>query len=173
MTRLESGGMVLRREWQPLAEVVGSALRHLDRSLRGRPVDIDLPPDLPLVRVDAVALEQVLVNLLENAANYAPPGTPLTIRARAAGGGGGVEVEVADRGPGLPAGAESRVFEKFFRAASGPDGRRGIGLGLAICRGVVEAHGGGITAANREGGGAAFRFTLPADGPPPAIDGTA
>jgi two-component system sensor histidine kinase KdpD len=168
MTRLESGGLVLKKEWQPLAEVVGSALRHLDRRLRGRRVEIDLPGDLPLAEFDAVAVEQVLVNLLDNAAAHTPPGTPVSIRAR--GADGHVEVEVADEGPGLPPGTEGRVFEKFFRA--GDEGRHGTGLGLAICRGIVEAHGGTITAGNRPGGGAAFRFTLPRGGTPPTIDST-
>ena len=180
MTRLESGGLVLRKEWQPLAEVVGSALRHLDRRLRGRPVEIDLPADLPLVRVDGVALEQVLVNLLDNAVAHTAPGTPLAITAR--DGEGGVVLDVADRGPGIPAGAEERVFEKFFRAgagdgagagaATGAGPHRGIGLGLAICRGIVRAHGGAIVAQNRPGGGALFRITLPHDGSPPPVDST-
>ena len=181
MTRLESGGLALRREWQPVAEVVGSALRHLDRRLAGRAVRADVPADLPLVRIDAVAVEQVLANLLDNAAEYTPAGTPIDVTARAGsgssssgggGGGGEVTVEVADRGPGLPAGAEHRVFEKFFRAQPA-QARRGIGLGLAIAKGIVEAHGGRVTAENRPGGGAVFRVTLPVGGTPPAVDASA
>ena len=152
---------------------VGSALRHLDRRLTGRRVRVDLPADLPLVEVEAVAVEQVLVNLIDNALDHAPPDGPIEVTARPAGDGG-VVVEVADRGPGLPAGAERRVFEKFFRAPrAGAHARPGVGLGLAICRGLVEAHGGTITAANRPGGGAVFRFTLPRTGTPPVLDSTA
>jgi two-component system sensor histidine kinase KdpD len=169
MTRLESGGLALRKEWQPFQEVVGSALHHLERRLTGRPVRTHLPADLPLLRMDAVAMEQVLVNLLENAVDHTPGNAPIEISAKAADGE--VVVEVADEGPGLPRGAEERVFEKFFRAA--PEGRKGIGLGLAISRGIVEAHGGTISAANRAGGGAAFRFTLPRTDAPPAVDGSA
>ena len=166
MTRLDSGRVSLKKEWQPLAEVIGSALRHFDRRLAGRPVKIELPTDLPLVCVDGVSLEQVFVNLFDNAVAHTPPGTPLLVRAGR--DDGHVTVEVSDRGPGLPAGAERRVFDKFFRA--GADGRSGIGLGLAICRSVVEAHGGAIVAANQPGGGAVFRFTLPCDGTPPVMD---
>jgi two-component system sensor histidine kinase KdpD len=170
MTRLESGGLVLKREWQPVQEVIGSALNHLDRRLRDRPVEIHLPPRLPLVHIDAVAIEQVLTNLLENAAEYTPPASPIEITAAAEGGE--LAVDVADRGPGLPAGTEGRVFEKFFRIHAGRS-RRGVGLGLAIARGIVEAHGGRIGAANRAGGGAAFRFTIPLAVAPPAMDTSA
>jgi two-component system sensor histidine kinase KdpD len=173
MTRLESGGLVLKREWQPLQEVVGSALRHLDRRLSGREVRADLPPDLPLVQIDGVAVEQVLVNLIDNAIEYTPADVAVEIVGRAAAEGG-VVVEVADRGPGLPPGTEQRVFDKFFRArTAGGQARLGVGLGLAICRGIVGAHGGTITAANRPGGGAVFRFTLPSTGRPPAVDNAA
>jgi two-component system sensor histidine kinase KdpD len=170
MTRLEAGGLALKKEWQPLQEVVGSALHAMDRRLRGREVATNLPADLPLVNVDSVAIQQVLTNLLDNAVEYSPSSSPIAIAARYTQDG--VTVEVADRGAGLPAGAERRVFEKFFRAARG-DGRRGIGLGLAISRGIVEAHGGQISAANRPDGGAVFTFTLPTSGEPPPVDGTA
>ena len=170
MTRLESGGLSLKKEWQPLQEVIGSALHHLDRRLRGRNVRTDVAPDLPLVRIDGMAVEQVLVNLIDNAVEYTPPETTIDVAARL--GDGEVIVEVADRGPGLPPGTEKRVFEKFFRA-SPAETRRGIGLGLAIARGIVEAHGGRIIAANRPGGGAVFRFTIPLDAPQPVIDSTA
>jgi two-component system sensor histidine kinase KdpD len=167
MTRIESGGVEIRREWMPLEEVVGAALNHLERVLEGRPVRVDLPDHLPLLPLDGVLIEQLLVNLLENASKYAPPGTPIEISARL--DGPGVSVEVADRGPGLPVGEEERVFEKFYRAPGAGD-RRGSGLGLPICRGIVEAHGGTITAANRAGGGASFRFHLPAAGLPPTLE---
>lgn len=167
MTRLEAGGLSIKKEWQPIQEIVGSALPHLDRRLRGREVKVDIPRDALLVRADAVALEQVLTNLIDNAVEYTPPDTAIEIRAFARDGQ--VVVEVADRGPGLPPGTEQRVFEKFFRARPS-DARRGIGLGLAISKGIIEAHGGRMTAANRPGGGAAFQFALPLDGPPPSID---
>jgi two-component system sensor histidine kinase KdpD len=109
----------------------------------------------------------VLVNLIDNAVEYTPPDSAIEVAAHV--GNGEVVVEVADSGPGLPTGTEKRVFEKFFRAHAG-ESRRGIGLGLAIARGIVEAHGGRITAANRPGGGAVFRFTIPLDDSPPVID---
>jgi two-component system, OmpR family, sensor histidine kinase KdpD len=115
-----------------------------------------------------VLVEQILINLLENAAKYTPAGTAMDVRAWAEDGR--VMVEVADRGPGLAAGDESRIFEKFYRGAA-PDSR-GAGLGLAICRAIVEAHGGRIWAQNRPDGGAAFRFFLPIEGEPPHV-GTA
>jgi two-component system, OmpR family, sensor histidine kinase KdpD len=169
MTRLEAGGLALKKEWQPLQEVLGSALRALDRRLRGREVRTNVPSDLPLVNIDAVATEQVLANLLDNAVEYTPPATPIEITARASEQE--VVVEIADRGPGLPPGAEKRVFDKFFRAARG-ESRRGIGLGLAISRGIIEAQGGRIVAANRPGGGAIFTFMLPRAGEPPPVDTT-
>jgi two-component system sensor histidine kinase KdpD len=161
MTRLASGALRVTKEWQPLEEVIGSALNRVEDRLKGREVKVTLPDDLPLVPLDAVLLEQVLINLLENAAKYTPAGTPIEISARAEPPG--VLVEIADRGPGIPAEDASRVFEKFFRLPR--EGRSGgAGLGLAICRGVVEAHGGKIWAENRPEGGAVFRFTLPIEG---------
>ena len=166
MTRLEAGVQV-KKEWHPLEEVVGAALSHLERVLREHPVRAGLPKDLPLVPLDDVLVEQVLINLLENAVKYTPPGTRIEIGASASDGE--ITVEVADRGPGLPPGDVERAFEKFYRGA--PDVARGAGLGLAICRAIVEAHGGRIWAENRQGGGVAFRFTLPVSGTPPQMDG--
>jgi two-component system sensor histidine kinase KdpD len=108
----------------------------------------------------------VLVNLLENAAKYTPKGSQIDLSAWAEGEE--VIVEVADRGPGLPPGDEERIFDKFYRVR--PTTASGVGLGLAICRAVIEAHGGRIWAKNRAGGGAVFRFTLPLEGEPPKID---
>ena len=161
MIRVESGALEVQKELQPLEEVVGVALIRLDDRLRGHPVTVTLPPDLPLVSVDAVLMEQVFVNLLENAVKYTPPGTPIEISAVATDGS--IRVDVADRGPGLPPGEEARIFDKFYRAA-GVGTQGGIGLGLTICRGIVTAHGGRIWAENRPGGGAVFRFTLPVTG---------
>jgi two-component system sensor histidine kinase KdpD len=166
MGRLESGAAQVRREWHPLEEVVGAAIGRLERRLAGRRVTTDVPADLPLVSIDGVLIEQVLINLLDNAIRYTPPGSPIEISARLADGA--VTVEIADRGPGLPPGSEQRVFDKFYQA--GPRGTRdGVGLGLPICRAIIEAHGGRIWAANRAEGGVAFRFTLPLEGSPPEI----
>ncbi len=157
MTRLESAPADLHREWHSVEELVGAALARCERALGDRPVRTDLPPDLPLVSVDGVLIEQVLINLLDNAGKYTPPGSPIEISARASARA--TEVRVADRGPGFSPGAEARVFEKFYRGRKG--GSRGVGLGLAICRAIVEAHDGQIWAQNRPGGGALFGFTLP------------
>jgi two-component system sensor histidine kinase KdpD len=127
-------------------------------------VHVELPPDLPLVPCDAVLIEQALINLLENAAKYSEG--PIEINATL--GPKEVVVEVADRGPGIPAGEEGRVFEKFHRAIR-EGGPSGVGLGLAICRAIVAAHGGRIWAQNRHDGGASFRFTLPIQGEAPAL----
>jgi two-component system sensor histidine kinase KdpD len=162
MTRLESATVPLKREWHSIEEILGSALGRLDEALAGRPVDTVMRPDLPLVPMDAVLVEQVLVNLLENAIKYTDPGSRLRVSARPEEGG--VGVEVADEGPGLNPGDEERVFEKFYRGSSAP---RGFGLGLAICRAIVTAHGGRIWAENRTPRGVAFRFTLPVEGTPP------
>jgi len=162
MTRLESGTVPIKREWHSVEEVVGSALGRLEEGLAGRRVETEMPRDLPLVPMDAVLVEQVLVNLLENAVKYTDPGTALRVAARREDGG--VGIEVADEGPGLQPGDEERVFEKFYRGSSGA---RGFGLGLAICRAIVTAHGGRIWAENRAPRGVAFRFTLPIEGTPP------
>jgi two-component system sensor histidine kinase KdpD len=164
MTRLESGTLQVRRDWHPLEEVVGAALARLGARLGERRITVSVPSDLPLVPIDDVLIEQVLVNLVDNAIKHTPAESPVRIVATASDRA--VTVEVADRGPGLPRGAEDRVFDKFYRASS--DGQRGSGLGLAICRGVVETHGGHIWAQNLPEGGVAFLFTLPLTGVPPA-----
>jgi two-component system sensor histidine kinase KdpD len=166
MTRLESGAVTVRKQWHSLEEVVGATLERLGPMLAGREVKVDVGA-VPFAPLDDVLIGQVIFNLVENAAKHTPPGTPMEIRA--APEAGGVAVEVADRGPGLPPGAEQRVFEKFFRVSEEP-GSRGVGLGLAICRGLVEAHGGRIEAANRPGGGSVFRFWLPVEGQPPQLE---
>jgi two-component system sensor histidine kinase KdpD len=167
IVRVETRSLAVKKAWQPLEETLGAALVRLQELLRGRPVHTALPPDLPLVPADELLLEQVFLNLLENAAHYTPPGTPIEISARAEAGG--VLIEVADRGPGIPLGAEEAVFARFYRApGSTPPAEegRGSGLGLAICRGILQAHGGRIWVEQRPGGGAAFRLWLPLDGPP-------
>jgi two-component system sensor histidine kinase KdpD len=157
MTRLEAGALRVHKELQPLEEVVGAALDRMEDRLRGRQVEIHLPADLPLVSFDPVLIEQVLINLLENATKYTPASSPIDISARAREKE--VEVEVADRGPGVAHADAERIFEKFYRAHEGEGG--GVGLGLTICRGIVAAHGGRIWVEDRPGGGSVFRFTLP------------
>jgi two-component system sensor histidine kinase KdpD len=165
MTRLESGNIKVEKEWQPLEEVVGTTLLRLEEMLTDHPLKTNLPGDLPFVLFDSVLIEQVLVNLLENAVKYTPPGSPIDLSAWAEGQV--VVVEVADRGPGLPPGEEERIFDRFYRVH--PTAAGGIGLGLTICKAIVEAHGGRVWAANRAGGGAVFRFTLPLKGEPPQV----
>jgi two-component system sensor histidine kinase KdpD len=165
MTRLEAKAITIKKEWQSLEEIVGVVLNRLSEKLKDRPVSTALPADLPLVPFDPLLIEQVLMNLFDNALKYTPPGTPLDISASVRDGE--VTIELADRGPGLPPGSEEHVFEKFVRGA-GPGG--GIGLGLTICRAIVAAHGGRIWAENRTGGGATFCFTLPLGGAPPELE---
>ncbi len=167
MVRVETGTLAVRKSWQPLEEALGVALLRLEDRLRGHPVATRLPSDLPLVPIDELLVEQVFLNLLENAARYTPPSTPIEISARPENGA--VLVEVADRGPGVPPGEERAVFERFYRAAgtASTDAGAGAGLGLTICRGIVRAHGGEIWMEPRPGGGASVRFTLPLEGPPP------
>ncbi len=165
MVRLESGMLQVQKEWYPLEEVVGVALIRLDDRLAGHPVRTTLPADLPLLPMDGLLMEQVLINLLENAIKHTPTGTAIDITASV--GPAAVTVEVADRGRGIPEGQEELIFDKFHRLPT-IDAEGGSGLGLAICRGIVQAHGGRIWVTNREGGGAAFRFTVPlGDAPPP------
>jgi two-component system sensor histidine kinase KdpD len=166
MTRLASGAVKVAKEWQLIEGIIGAAIGRLDDQLRGRQVHVHVSPSLPPVPIDGLLVEQVLINLLENAAKYTPIDTSVDISAYT--DGGSIVVEIADRGPGIPAELVDRIFEKFYRLPREGAGG-GAGLGLAICRGIVEAHGGRIWAENRDGGGAAFRFTLPLDGPPPEL----
>ncbi|UJR85655.1 ATP-binding protein [Sandaracinus amylolyticus] len=164
MTRVESGALEVRREWVPVDELVAAALTRLDARLAAHRVEVDLPAEVVLVPVDPVLVEQALVNLLENAAKYTPPGARIAVRARRASDS--VVMEVEDDGPGIPPGAESLVFEKFWRGDPSSDG---AGLGLAICRGIVRAHGGTIVASRASSGGASFRVELPCPEGAPAL----
>jgi two-component system sensor histidine kinase KdpD len=166
MTRIAAGAIQVAKEWQPLEEVVGAALNRTEDMLGDWKVEVRLPKDLPLVPIDAVLIEQLLINILENAAKYTPKGTEIVIAAKQQKGA--VEVEVADRGPGIPSDLADKIFEKFFRLP-GERAGGGAGLGLAIGRGIVEAHGGKIWAENRPDGGAVFRFTIPIEGTPPEL----
>jgi two-component system sensor histidine kinase KdpD len=169
MTRLQTGGVVLNKQWHVLEEIIGSARNRLRKELADHPIEVHIPQDLPLLSVDGLLLEQVFVNLLENAARYTPKGSHIEISARAQPGS--VFIRVADNGPGLPPGTEQRVFEKFFRGNRevGPDQSRGVGLGLTICQSILEAHGGKIEARNRPEGGAEFVLTLPCREQPPKV----
>lgn len=167
MTRLESGAMRVRKEWHSLEEVVGAALGGLETQLGDRPVSVDLAPDLPLIPLDDVLFEQVVRNLVENADKYSPKGLPIELSGRIEDRH--LRFTVGDRGPGLQPGEERLAFEKFYRGTDSTD-RYGAGLGLAICRGIVEAHGGRIEGANRTGGGAVFTVWLPLEGEPPPVE---
>jgi two-component system sensor histidine kinase KdpD len=161
MTRLEGGAIVLNRDWHSLAELAGSVLARLRERLAAHPVRVELA-DAPLVRVDAMLIEQVLANLLENAAKYTPPGAAVSLSYYLQEGE--VIVTVEDEGPGLPPGDPEQLFAKFHRGA--PESAvGGVGLGLTICRAIVNLHGGRIWA-ERKARGAAFRFSLPLEAPP-------
>lgn len=165
MVRVESGSLAVQKVWQPLEEAVGVALLRVEERLAAHPIQTRLPANLPLVPIDELLIEQVFINLFDNAAKHTPEGTPITVEAwtedRA------VVVEVADHGPGIPQGEEESVFRKFQRSSGtnhlGPSG--GSGLGLTICRGIIGAHGGRMWL-EPTSIGAAFRFSLPLEGPP-------
>ena len=167
MARLESGHVHINRQWLPLEEVVGSALAASADALEGRPLQVRLPGDLPLLEVDAALIERVLVNLLENVGKYTPPGSAIEIEAQAEADV--VRLWVDDHGPGLPPGREAAIFEKFERGRK-ESATPGVGLGLAISRAIMQAHGGGIHGETRADGGARFTLSLPR-GEPPSDDG--
>lgn len=154
---LESGAVVPNLEAVPLEEIVGSSLARLEIVLAGHSVRLDIPPDLPPIPMDELLMEQVFLNLLDNAAKHTPPGTEIGVMARLRDGE--VEIEISDNGPGLGPGDPERLFERFQRGDRG--GVQGYGLGLAICRAVARAHGGTITARNNARLGATFTITLP------------
>jgi two-component system, OmpR family, sensor histidine kinase KdpD len=161
LVRLESGQVVLRRDWQTLDDLLGSALAAYEEKLAAHPLELRLAADLPPVWVDATLIVQVFTNLFDNIVKYTPAGTRATITATADTSREFVQVVVDDEGPGLPAGDPARLFDKFQRG-SDEGAVAGVGLGLAICQAIVRAHGGEIEAQRREGGGARFAFTLPA-----------
>jgi two-component system sensor histidine kinase KdpD len=170
MAKLQSG-VRLNRQWQMLDDVVGSALRNAEHALQKHRLQLDLPAHLPLLEFDDVLIERVLVNLLQNAGKYTPVGSLITLSARVAGDQ--AEISVRDDGPGLPVGMEQKLFDKFTRGTF-ESPTPGVGLGLAICRSIVEAHQGRISASNVLPHGACFTFTLPLGTPPtlPMEEGT-
>lgn len=172
MTRLDSGAVRLRREWIPPEELIGTALDRLETRLSHHEVVTDVGPDLPLVWVDPLLIGQLLINLLENAAKYTPVATPNGARGRIRVGASvkrrALRLDVEDNGPGIAAGDEERIFERFYRGSS--TGAPGVGLGLAICRAIARAHGGTIAVKNLSGGGARFRVSIPQRHRPPPTD---
>jgi len=168
MTRLESGAVVPRGSMADLSEIIGSALERAARILELHPVQVRLPPDLPMLNLDVVLFEQVLFNLLDNAGKYTPAGS--LIRLQAQQEGGIVRLQIIDEGEGIPAADVDRIFDKFYRVHAADRRRAGTGLGLAICRGFVEAMGGTIRAGNRpDRTGAVFTIEMPVpDGAEPS-----
>jgi two-component system sensor histidine kinase KdpD len=163
MARLESGKVVLNRQWQPVEDVIGSALRAVQPILGARPVEVVVDNDVPPVCIDAVLIERILINLLENAIKYTPADTPIRLGARSMPDT--IELWVADDGPGLPPGQEEAIFSKFMRGKK-ESAIPGVGLGLAICRAIALAHGGTIVGSTGPNGGACFTLRLPREEPP-------
>ncbi|MEC4748834.1 ATP-binding protein [Methylomicrobium sp. Wu6] len=163
MARLSSGEIILHRDWNAIEEIVGSALNRLDKHLKDRPVRTLLPDNLPLLWIDAVLIEQVLLNLIENAIKYSPAGSPIDICGQAQDGY--CRLTVADYGLGIARGQETQIFDKFYRGVAESD-QGGVGLGLALCKAIIEAHGGVIQVSNRAGKGAEFVIRLPLREPP-------
>jgi two-component system sensor histidine kinase KdpD len=160
MTRLESGAVVPHGEFVDLSDVIGSALRRASKVVSAHPVHLEIAPDLPMLKLDSVLFEQVLFNLLDNAAKYAPRNTD--IRLRAWREDNLVRIAVLDEGEGIPEADLERIFDKFYRVHKTDRKLAGTGLGLAICRGFIEAMGGTIVAGNREDrSGAVFTMTFP------------
>src|SRR6266478_449661 len=162
MSRIEGNALKPEKEWYPIDELIHDVLGHMQPLLQNRVVQTSLPDDLPPVELDYLEIDQVLTNLIENAVRYTPAESPIEMSVQVAGEQ--MTISVADHGPGIPVANMERIFDKFYRVL---DIQRdvaypkGSGLGLAVCRGLVEAHGGRIWVENREGGGAIFRFTLP------------
>jgi len=163
MTRLECGAIVPKVEAVDLSDVTGTALHRAETILRAHRIEVDIPPDLPLVELDPVLFEQVLFNVLDNAAKYTPHHTSIRLRARE--NGTVVQMEIADEGNGIPFGESERIFDRFHRAESTDHKRAGTGLGLAISRGFLHAMKSSIVAGNRdEDHGAVFTITMPLSG---------
>jgi two-component system, OmpR family, sensor histidine kinase KdpD len=159
LSRMEAGILRPEKGWYDLGALVDDVLGRLRPITARHDVEVDIPEDLPPIELDYVEVDEILTNLIENAVKYTPPGGEIRVAARQAPGE--VEVEVADRGPGVPPDALPRLFDPFYRTEDARRQRKGTGLGLAVAKGLVEAHGGRIRGENRAGGGARFVFTLP------------
>ena len=171
MTRLGYGALQPNREWADLREIVGRAQRQMARALAPLQVEVQIPDEVPILHLDPILIEQVLVNILDNAAKYSPAGGRIEIQA--ALDGGQVRVGVSDEGPGIPPEERETVFDVFYRVRAGDKQAAGTGLGLSICRGLIEAHGGRIEALPGPGGrGTTIAFWLPVHTLPPIADGT-
>ena len=167
MARLQSGLVKLNYQWQPIEEVIGAAIKSVQLVNKNLKVKVNLPTDFPMLQFDSVLIEHVFINLLENAQKYSPPDGVITIGAMVASPDF-ADLWVQDQGPGLPVGREEDIFRKFERGQK-ESSISGVGLGLTICRSIVEAHGGKITGKSMPGGGARFTFALPR-GNPPSLD---
>jgi len=174
LSRIEGGILRPQQNWHDLGLLVDDVVRRLASVTQRHRITVSVAQDLPPVVLDAVEIDEVLSNLVENAAKYSPPETEIHVEVRREGQA--VRVVVADRGPGIPADALPHLFDPFYRAMDGQPRPQGLGLGLAIVKGLVEAHGGHVKAENRGGGGARFVFTLPVGGAlagtPGAVDQT-
>lgn len=166
MARFDAGKVALNKQWYPADEIIGSVLTRLQTQLTHRPLAVSLPSGMTMLYVDVVLIEQVLMNLIENALRYTPLNSPLELTISTIDNG--VEITLADHGPGIPDGYQQKIFEKFYRLHH-ESAQSGVGLGLAICKAIVEAHGGIIRAQNRATGGAVFSFTIPLEQAPPAL----
>jgi two-component system, OmpR family, sensor histidine kinase KdpD len=167
MARLDAGKAQLNRQWYPLDEIIGGALARLKKKLEERNIKIKLPEGLCLVRLDAVLIEQVLINIIENACKYSPSRSQIEISAERSAHM--LKVSVSDHGSGIPVGEEEKLFDKFYRLTR-EDSQSGVGLGLSICKAIVIAHGGLIGVNNRPEGGAEFYFVLPMDEALPELE---
>lgn len=160
ITRMEGGTMQLNMEGELLEEVIGEAMRHISRKASEHTLSVTQEGDFLLARMDSRLIIQVIINLVDNAIKYTPPGSHIQVRAFRRGDL--AVVEIADDGPGIPDSAKERVFDMFYTASNKPvDSKRGMGLGLALCRSIVTAHGGQITVSDRIPHGCVFQFTLP------------
>ena len=166
MARLDAGKIDLNKQWYPVEEIIGSVLTRQQKFLQKRSVNVTMPPGIPMLYVDAVMIEQVLINLMENAIRYTPADSAIEINVDASALA--TRIVLSDHGPGIPEGLEEKLFEKFYQTRN-EAAQSGVGLGLAICRAIMEAHGGRISARNRPEGGAAFELELPLDQTPPEL----
>jgi two-component system sensor histidine kinase KdpD len=167
VTRLQSGGLKVNREWESMEEVVGSVLRRVDERSKGRHLRANVPSDLPLLQIDAILIVQVLLNLVDNAFKHSL--SEQAVEIEAATGADELIVSVIDHGRGIGPDELTKIFDKFYRSDDTPGG--GLGLGLTLARGIIQAHGGRIWATHTPGGGLTIQFTLPLSPAPPRLAG--